>query len=188
MAASPHRPLLCALLVAALTPAAAQAQNFFEMLFGGFQRQMTAYAPPQRAPDWPRRDQRVWPPGGEGGPGRTTVSRAIEESYGKPDKIAPPPVGPGPLGPFLNDPTLRSGDIVVTTQGLMVYRGGGGSRHSPRDFVSLARAGSKSAQLAAIERANRRGQSPLVVAESDPPPKAATPAPAQTPKAARRNR
>lgn len=32
--------------------------------------------------------------------------------------------GKGPLGPFLNDPTLRAGDIVMT-HGLMVFRGAG---------------------------------------------------------------
>jgi len=52
----------------------------------------------------------------------------------------------------------------------MVYRGGGGSRHSPRDFASLAKAGSRNSQLAAIERANRRGLSPLVVVETTPAP------------------
>jgi hypothetical protein len=98
------------------------------------------------------------------------VPRAFEES-GKPEKVEPPPVGAGPLGPFLNDPTLRSGDVVVTTEGLMVFRGRGGSRHSPRDFASLARAGSKTGQLAAIERANRRGLSPLLVVETTPAPK-----------------
>jgi hypothetical protein len=48
--------------------------------------------------------------------------------------------GKGPLGPFLNDPTLHAGDIVVTTQGLMVYRGAGGSSHKESEFVSVANA------------------------------------------------
>ena len=164
--------LASALLMAA--PAPAMAQNFFEALFGGFQPQASAYAPTSRGPSrgWPRRELGLRPADGQGY-GRST--RAFEES-GKPDKVEPPPMGAGPLGPFLNDPTLRSGDVVVTTEGLMVYRGGGGSRHSPRDFASLARAGSKNSQLAAIERANRRGKSPLVVVEtaaaskSEPPP------------------
>ncbi len=192
----PHgfRLIACALLTAA--PAPASAQNFFEMLFGGFARQASAYAPPPRgAQGWPGREQQLWRyETGEGAMARAPASRSLEEAYGKPEKVAPPPVGPGPLGPFLYDPTLRAGDVVVTTQGLMVYRGGGGSRHSPRDFVSLAKAGSKSAQLAAIERANRRGQSPLVVAENAAAPKAAAaPAPAPAPpppsrSASRRNR
>ena len=164
--------LAAALLMAA--PAPAPAQNFFEQLFGGgFQPQAAAFAPTSRGVSrtWPRREQRLYQTEGQGfGRTRTVVSRAIEES-GKPEKIEPPPVGAGPLGPFLNDPTLRSGDVVVTSEGLMVYRGGGGSTHSPRDFASLAKAGSKNSQLAAIERANRRGQSPLVVVETAVAPK-----------------
>ena len=159
--------LASALFMAA--PAPAMAQNFFEALFGGFQPQAAAYAPTSRGVSrtWPRREQGLRPVDGQGY-GRST--RAFEES-GKPEKVEPPPVGAGPLGPFLNDPTLRSGDVVVTTEGLMVYRGGGGSRHSPRDFASLAKAGSKNSQLAAIERANRRGKSPLVVVETAASPK-----------------
>ena len=165
-----------ALLMAA--PAPALAQNFFEQLFGGgFQPQAAAYAPTSRGVSrtWPRREQRLRPADGQGyGRSRTVVSRAIEES-GKPEKVEPPPVGAGPLGPFLNDPTLRSGDVVVTSEGLMVYRGRGGSRHSPRDFASLAKVGSKTGQLAAIERANRRGLSPLVVLETAAAPKPESP-------------
>jgi len=164
--------LAATLLMAA--PAPALAQNFFEQLFGGgFQPQAAAYAPTSRGVSrtWPRREQRLRAVEGQGyGRSRTVVSRAIEES-GKPDKVEPPPVGAGPLGPFLNDPTLRSGDVVVTSEGLMVFRGRSGSSHSPRDFASLAKAGSKTGQLAAIERANRRGLSPLVVVETAAAPK-----------------
>ncbi len=159
--------LACALLMAA--PAPALAQNFFEALFGrGFQPQAAAYAPTSRGVSrtWPRREQRLRAVEGRS---RTDVSRAMEES-GKPEKVEPPPVGAGPLGPFLNDPTLRSGDVVVTSEGLMVFRGRSGSSHSPRDFASLAKAGSKTGQLAAIERANRRGLSPLVVVATTPAP------------------
>jgi len=168
--------LASALLMAAPSPA--MAQNFFEALFGGgFQPQAAAYAPTSRGPSrsWPRREQGLRPGEGQGyGRSKNVVSRAIEES-GKPDKVEPPAMGAGPLGPFLNDPTLRSGDVVVTTEGLMVYRGRGGSRHSPRDFASLAKSGSRNSQLAAIERANRRGRSPLLVVETAPAPKPEAP-------------
>jgi len=164
--------LAATLLMAA--PAPAMAQNFFEQLFGGgFQPQAAAYAPTSRGVSrtWPRREQRLRAVEGQGyGRSKSEVSRAFEES-GKPEKVEPPPVGAGPLGPFLNDPTLRSGDVVVTSEGLMVFRGRGGSRHSPRDFASLAKAGSRNSQLAAIERANRRGLSPLVVVETAAAPK-----------------
>ena len=48
--------------------------------------------------------------------------------------------GKGPLGPFLNDPTLRAGDIVVTTYGLMVFRGADRHSHTESEFVSIANA------------------------------------------------
>jgi hypothetical protein len=82
--------------------------------------------------------------------------------------------GKGPLGPFVNDPTLRAGDVVVTTKGLMVYRGDGGSRsHNDRDFVSVASASSlipnsNKQQLISLETASRlTPQKPLGV-ESKP--------------------
>lgn len=167
--ASPGALLMLAAALLMAAPAPAMAQNFFEALFGGgFRPQVAAYAPTPRSASrtWPRREQRLRAAEGRS---KTGVSRAFEES-GKPDKVEPPPVGAGPLGPFLNDPTLRSGDVVVTSEGLMVFRGGRGSSHSPRDFASLARAGSRNGQLVAVERANRRGQSPLLVVETAPAP------------------
>jgi hypothetical protein len=66
--------------------------------------------------------------------------------------------GKGPLGPFVNDPTLRSGDVVVTTKGLMVYRGGGGPPHRESDFVSVSNASGLVANrqtLISLEKASR---------------------------------
>jgi hypothetical protein len=67
--------------------------------------------------------------------------------------------GEGPLGPFLNDPTLRAGDVVVTTKGVMVYRGNGGHSHSPKEFVSVAKASglltAKKQTLISLETASR---------------------------------
>jgi hypothetical protein len=77
--------------------------------------------------------------------------------------------GHGPLGPFVNDPTLRAGDVVVTTKGLMVFRGAGGHTHSERDFVSLSNAsglvpGSRQT-LISLESANRMGPQGTASAE-----------------------
>lgn len=51
---------------------------------------------------------------------------------------------------FLTDPTLRSGDVVVTTDGVRIYRGEG------REFSSLAQISDipkeKRSALAAIDR------------------------------------
>jgi hypothetical protein len=66
--------------------------------------------------------------------------------------------GKGPLGPFINDPTLRAGDVVVTTKGLMVYRGGGGPTHRESDFVSVSNASGLIANrqtLISLEKASR---------------------------------
>jgi hypothetical protein len=66
--------------------------------------------------------------------------------------------GKGPLGPFVNDPTLRAGDVVVTTKGLMVYRGGGGLSHHESDFVSVSNASGLVANrqtLISLEKASR---------------------------------
>jgi hypothetical protein len=66
--------------------------------------------------------------------------------------------GKGPLGPFVNDPTLRAGDIVVTSKGLMVYRGGGATPHRDGDFVSVSNASGLVANrqtLISLEKASR---------------------------------
>jgi hypothetical protein len=74
--------------------------------------------------------------------------------------------GEGPLGPFLNAPTLRAGDIVATTKGLMVYNGRGGRSHTASEFVSIASASGllagKKRTLISLDAASRRGpQEPL---------------------------
>lgn len=154
------------LVSAVLTAAgAAQAQGFFEYFFGGFQpppppRQMRpfnsaprpappmAYVQPAPIPNMQRNPY-------------TDGYGAGQEPSSKPEKVPPPPVGKGPLGPFLFDSTLRAGDVVVTVQGLYVYRGPGGLEHKVRDFVPLARASVKNSQLVAIDRATRNGKPPI---------------------------
>src|SRR3954451_16944118 len=64
--------------------------------------------------------------------------------------------GEGPLGPFLNDPTLRAGDVVVTTKGFMMFRGEESQSHRETDFVSIANASGLAANkktLISLERA-----------------------------------
>ena len=67
--------------------------------------------------------------------------------------------GKGPLGPFLNDPTLRAGDIVVTTHGLMVFRGADRHSHTESEFVSIANASrlieAKKKMLISLQTASR---------------------------------
>ena len=133
-------------------PAPASAQGFFDFLFGGqrYQRSVVAYAPDPGF-DVPRNPERAQK--------HVRLSPAIEQAVGgKPEKKPPPVVGKGPLGPFINDPTLRAGDVVVTSHGLMVYRGGAGTTHSSREFVGLSKAAGIAGNretLASIEKANR---------------------------------
>lgn len=152
-----------------LAPGPAQAQGFFDFLFGGRpsyeeQRPIVAYAPDPGVEfrDPPRRLKRAKP-------------QSLDDLVytGKPEKKPPPPMGQGPLGAFLNDPTLRAGDVVVTPKGLMVYRGDGGSVHRNNEFVSLAKArslaGSERKVLASIERANRLAPHIQAIAAVSPP-------------------
>jgi hypothetical protein len=63
--------------------------------------------------------------------------------------------GPPPLS-LLNDFTLRKGDSIMTPTGIVVFRGGGQTPHTPDDFATLADASmpkDKRQVLAAIERA-----------------------------------
>lgn len=79
--------------------------------------------------------------------------------------------GKGPLGPFINDPTLRAGDVVVTKKGLMVYRGGGGPSHRESDFVSISNASGLVANkqtLISLETASRLTPRKPLGAETKP--------------------
>jgi hypothetical protein len=65
---------------------------------------------------------------------------------------------------LLNDPTLRKGDVVMTTAGFQVYQGDGYGPNGPNDFVSLDRARNVSkaerATLTAMERASSGSPAP----------------------------
>ncbi len=148
--------LLSSLLFCA---SAVQAEGLLEFLFG-------SRRPPATQPFWSDRVSRQPTvaslpagsiPPGQRNPYMDTYAPGAEPSS-KPEKVPPPPVGKGPLGPFLYDTTLRAGDVVVTTQGLYVFRGGGGQEHRVGDFIPLALAAVKSQQLVAIDRANRMGR------------------------------
>jgi len=43
----------------------------------------------------------------------------------------------GEIGRFINDPTLRSGDIVVTPDGPLQYRGAEAARRKREDFAPM---------------------------------------------------
>lgn len=155
----------------------ASAQSLFEALFGRSAQQPAPaplYAPP--ASPYPEfgRTQRATPKRVAREPRR----EPRREAAAKPRPYVAPETMPGPLGRFLRDPSLRQGDIVATADGLMVFRGSAGSRHSPRDFVPIAKAGSLVAgksrtELAKLDGATRSGSRDAqisIVAETTPPP------------------
>ena len=127
----------------------ASAQGLFEALFG--QRRFPASAADLRSAPPASGVWRAAPPGAalyaQAHHPRTPGASA--EASAKPAPYVAPPVMPGPLGKFLRDPTLRRGDVVATADGLMIFRGSSGSRHSPKDFVPVSQAGGL---VAAIRR------------------------------------
>lgn len=146
--------------------APASAQGLFESLFGGgfFQPERPRiYAPPPHAlPDFGYERRRATPKRITREPDRQRIPR---QETSKPEPYVPPEVMPGPLGRFLRDPSLRRGDIVATANGLMVFRGSAGARHSTKDFVPVAKAGSLvkrgiRAELAKLDGAVRTGPDP----------------------------
>jgi hypothetical protein len=142
----------CAISVAAPQ---VQAQSLFEVLFG--RQSIFAPPPPLYQPGLERR-----PPPLRRPREHVIAPRRIEPVDAKPEKYVPPEVMPGPLGQFLRDPTLRRGDVVATSKGLMVFRGQGGARHAERDFVGLSNAtgftAGNRANLVALERSLKRGR------------------------------
>lgn len=168
--ALPRRLSMCVLIASvsvwatlAGTGGTARAQSLFDILFGrGAQFVPAPPAPPLYQPGYgyERAPARLALPGREGerAPKRGALRASADE---RPPKYTPPEVLPGPLGQFLRDPTLRRGDVVATSRGLMVFRGEGGARHSERDFTPLSGAknfaAGNRADLAALESALKRG-------------------------------
>jgi hypothetical protein len=198
--------LLAALAAASFAgTAAAQSDNPFAFLFGGAPREgRSAYQP---APSYVPAPTYGY---GRRGYGYSALP-GYSDPYGyepgsdvpRPEiEAAPAPgqspkevmaaikavkPGKGPLGPFINDPTLRPGDVVVTTKGLMVYRGGGGPSHRENDFVTVANASGLVANkqtLISLEKASRlTPQKPLgaeVKPSRKPPREVATSATVRT--------
>lgn len=92
------------------------------------------------------------------------------EEAGKPGPYEPPIAGAGPLGPFINDPTLRKGDIVVTSLGLRVFQGPRSEAHAAREFIALENAYFSNkrhfVELTQIEQSNRKYASHFEVADA----------------------
>jgi hypothetical protein len=106
-----------------------------------YEHEEQAVRPPPRAPMEVEKNMPA-------GPSPTEVMAAIKAAKG----------GDGPLGPFLNDPTLQAGDVLVTTKGFMVFRGEESQVQEDTDFVTIANASGLVANaktLISLERASR---------------------------------
>lgn len=152
------RPLLASLLlgfgVAASSPALAQDGLFGFLHFGGSQPQsaprvspsaprVSTYAPmelrvrPRSASrPTPSHSARAhWSHDRESHVATRDVQMAQKEAYARLNPANNPSW-------YLEDPTLRAGDIVVMKSGIMVYAGGKSAVHQERDFQPIAKADS----------------------------------------------
>jgi hypothetical protein len=148
------RLLLCVAISALAFPVAAQACNPIEMLFGC-----------REAPAAPKASAHA------AHTVRTATIHARRKGAGTGDAAQrqtplPPPAGVAfaSVEHFAADPTLRSGDIVVTTRGFLVFHG------DERKFTALD---TRRASLASLEKASQRPaaatwQSPSPLAEWSP--------------------
>lgn len=162
--------LLAALLATSLPTGGARANlldDIFSFFGGGHQGRSSEDSPKiHRSGDMGRRQHggKAYSVGGASSNGR--CMRACDGSSSpRPAPGEAPPKGAEKLCPcqmtvgadglvraedFLTDPTLRSGDVVVTTDGVRIYRGEG------REFSSLAQISDipkeKRSALAAIDR------------------------------------
>jgi hypothetical protein len=165
--------LASAFLGVASTPAS--AANIFEALFGVRRAPVVAPQPMLPSASLPGTQQQTKKK-------RLRTARGDAPSQ-RAKSAARPPVLAGPLGQFLMDPTLRRGDVVVTSEGLKIFTGNGGGTHSPKDFAALTSANQYSAGkapvLLAIDKANRSAAKPLVEVQAVPVPRA-TPEPTAT--------
>lgn len=65
------------------------------------------------------------------------AARAESKISGRAPQLAPSRASFEPLPDVLDDPTLRYNDMVVTRDGVLVFRGSAGVRHSTADFQRL---------------------------------------------------
>ncbi len=129
--------LAAATFAAAQTFATPASAGLLDFLFGRPQHQQpqqpqrTIYAPQAGVAN-----------GANSANGAKPARRVVRDAPRGPIPYVAPPVASGPLGRFVNDPSLRRGDVVATPDGLMVFQGRtGSSAHRSADFVHVANAG-----------------------------------------------
>ncbi|TDR94126.1 hypothetical protein [Enterovirga rhinocerotis] len=149
------RPILLAATTAAASLAftgGAQA-GLFDFLFGGMQPRHVAPAPGY----------------GDGAPLGVRVNPRKRERAARVPRERAKPVAQKPIDPvkqpnwYLEDPTLRRGDIIVLKTGVMVYNGGA-KPQTREDFTAL----SKSRLVSKSERERIQKMAPPVTTAEGP--------------------
>lgn len=116
--------LLAAALVWSVPAAPAAASGLFENIIGGLSRAFDSAPPPSYDSAYANPDGFV-PPNNPPRQPPAWRSRASGRGLNTIAGAARVPKG-APMGTPLGDPTLRPGDVVATTNGLVVYTGGRG--------------------------------------------------------------
>lgn len=120
--------VLGGLSCAALGPATAEDSGFWEIVRA--QNVAVQVVAPASAPAY-------YPSALREAPRPQIISLPSAPRVMKPATPPDPSKRDNPLVGILRDPTLRYGDVVVFPDGPRVFRGEGGGRHSPQDFVSV---------------------------------------------------
>jgi hypothetical protein len=164
----PTRTAFAALgaLAAASVVATPASAGFFDFLFGGgYQRPAPQYYAPayERAPLDVRVDPRRRAPG---------QAKARTDKESAPKKVVNKAIDPkAHPNWFLEDPTLKRGDIVVLPTGAMVYEGGSRPQ-TKQDFAKLS--DSRLVSKKERERINDMVGPPIETAVIDGPAKEAS--------------
>ncbi len=108
-------------LVLPLSPANA---GFFDFLFAPLHPAQPAYSPQQYAPSLPKKKKAA------AHKPKNLVAR-LNPAHG-------PGVRAGAVVGLMDDQSLRNGDVVMTAEGLRVFTGSGGPRHSEDDFARIS--------------------------------------------------
>ncbi|MFT4098870.1 MAG: hypothetical protein QM651_17255 [Rhodoblastus sp.] len=133
----------CVVAAGVFAPGVALACNPIQFLFGGCRPQPT----PQPSLEQMIDRKHVPAPNARRKPVADAPVRGAKQAA-----IAPPQgASVGSVAHFAEDKTLRRGDVVVTPEGFLVYRGQGAA-HSPTDFEPLTKARD---DLASLQKASR---------------------------------
>ncbi|MDH7798486.1 MULTISPECIES: hypothetical protein [unclassified Beijerinckia] len=162
--------LLLAGTIQFVSTAPAQA-GLFDFLFGNQQPRQPVYAPPPAARphgeplahDKARRDAKRTKPLSANADGPSpTIARDLQTVR----RLADVAQKQGITAALMQDPTLRSGDIVVTATGIAVYEGAS-SRKNPFRPLAQSRLRNRT-DLAKLQRAFTLRQLETAAAEGDP--------------------